>query len=259
MIKIFRELRRQLVMIYKFDKYILYAIGEIILIVVGILIAVGIGEWRSNVKNEQELKSYYESLYYDLNQDKESLDSLIILFDTASRAIYQEIDKMQTGKYTQDSLYSNVPGWMVYLTEFTPSKPTYMEIISSGKLQLFTNEDIKKQLLKVYNSLYPEVQFRQTATNDYIRSNRTEGLMDTYRWLMIVRNDGQEYTTIDLKNNITPLKHDWLSDRQSDKYLRFENYLTITGSSYQGFTIRYRKIIPEIEYLMKLMKDELNK
>ena len=43
----------------KLKKYIFYAIGEILLVVIGILIAVGISEWRQNVKKHRELISYY--------------------------------------------------------------------------------------------------------------------------------------------------------------------------------------------------------
>lgn len=50
MLKFFRKIRYQLLNAKKFNKYILYAIGEILLVVIGILIAVGIGEWRQNIK-----------------------------------------------------------------------------------------------------------------------------------------------------------------------------------------------------------------
>ena len=257
MIQLFRRLRRQLLTENKLTRYIVYAIGEIVLIVIGILIAVGIGEWRADIKREQEQTSYYEGLYYDLSQDVNRLDSLIVLFGTASSGIFNEIDKIQLPSYNIDSLYSNVPAWMLYITEFTPTKPTFTEILSSGKLQLIQNEDIKTQLLKIYTDLYPEVQFRQEATNEYIRTNRTEELMDTYRWLEIVLNDGQEYTNVPLQNPMFPIEHNWINNKQSEKFLRFENYLTVTGSSYQGFIIRYRKLILEINHLLQLLEDEL--
>ena len=157
MIKFFRKIRQGLLRENKFSKYLIYAIGEIVLVVIGILIAVGIGEWRTDIRNQRELASYYEGILYDLTQDKERLESLAIIFETASIGISEEIDKMQLDSYNLDSLYSNVPAWMVYVTEFSPNKPTFTEILSSGKLQLFKNESIKKQLLKVYSNLYPEM------------------------------------------------------------------------------------------------------
>ncbi len=257
MINFFRKIRAQLLNENKTGKYFKYAIGEIILVVIGILIALGIGEWRQDLKKQKELTSYYNGLYYDLNQDKLRLESLIILFETASSGIIKEIDKMQLSSYNIDSLYSNVPAWMVYVTEFNPNKPTFTEILSSGKLQLFKNEEIKKQILKVYSNLYPELQFRQNSSNEFIRANRTENLMDTFRWLKILENDGLSRTDIALKNPKVQLNHDWIDNKKSEKYLRFENYLTVTLAAYQGFLLRYKNNIIEVELLLLLLEEEL--
>ena len=50
MLKFFRKIRYQLLNEKKLNKYIFYAIGEILLVVIGILIAVAIGEWRQDIK-----------------------------------------------------------------------------------------------------------------------------------------------------------------------------------------------------------------
>jgi len=259
MFKFFRKARQQLVKENRVSKYTLYAIGEIFLVVIGILIALGIGEWRLDLKKQKELTSYYQGLHYDLNQDKLRLENLILLLEKSSAGIIREIDKMQLDSYNKDSLYSNVPSWMVYVTEFKPNKPTYTEILSSGKLQLFKNIEIKKQVLKVYSNLYPELIFRQNASNEFIRANRTEWLMDTYRWLNILNNDDFSETDIRLNNPKVPFNHDWLNDKQSDKYIRFENYLTVTLAAYQGFLFRYRNAKDEIELLLSVLNDELEK
>ena len=179
------------------------------------------------------------------------------LFEKASIGLSKEIDNMQLESYNLDSLYSNVPSWMVYVTEFSPNKPAFTEILSSGKLQLFKNEEIKKQMLKIYSNLYPEMQFRQRASNEFIRSNRTENLMDTFRWLEILSNDGRSSTDVNLKNPMAEFNHDWLKDKQSEKYLRFENYLTVTLAAYQGFILRYRSNSVEVELLLSQIKTEL--
>jgi hypothetical protein len=134
MIKFFRLIRQRLLNDGKFSKYSVYAIGEILLVVIGILIAVGIGEWRQNIKKEKELQGYYQGIKYDLNQDKIRMSALDSLYKNAERGILREIDKMQLKSYNQDSLYNNVPAWMIYIVAFTPSDSTFTEIVSSGKL-----------------------------------------------------------------------------------------------------------------------------
>ncbi len=50
MIKFFRHIRKRLLTENKFSKYLLYAIGEIVLVVIGILIALSINNWNETRK-----------------------------------------------------------------------------------------------------------------------------------------------------------------------------------------------------------------
>ena len=58
MIKFFRKIRQQLLTENKFSKYMLYAIGEIVLVIIGILIALAINE-NAKDKNNVELRDLY--------------------------------------------------------------------------------------------------------------------------------------------------------------------------------------------------------
>ncbi|MGB0916570.1 MAG: DUF6090 family protein [Flavobacteriales bacterium] len=66
MIKFFRKIRQQLLSENKFTKYLIYAIGEIILVVIGILLAVSINEWNSNRKAQQEIDHLLVAFQKDL-------------------------------------------------------------------------------------------------------------------------------------------------------------------------------------------------
>jgi len=58
MIKFFRKIRQKMLTENKFSKYLLYAIGEIILVVIGILIALSINNWNQNsTRNKLELEA----------------------------------------------------------------------------------------------------------------------------------------------------------------------------------------------------------
>ncbi|MEH6779913.1 DUF6090 family protein, partial [Maribacter arcticus] len=52
MINFFRIIRQQLLAENKFSRYLLYAIGEIVLVVIGILIALSINNWNENRKQK---------------------------------------------------------------------------------------------------------------------------------------------------------------------------------------------------------------
>ena len=69
MIKFFRRIRQRLLSENKFRNYVLYAIGEIILVVIGILIALQINNWNEEQKTESKVQDYYVLLLEDLNSD----------------------------------------------------------------------------------------------------------------------------------------------------------------------------------------------
>lgn len=173
--------------------------------------------------------------------------------------IVNEVDKMQLNSYNEDSLYSNVPSWLEYIIEFTPNNPTYTEIVSSGKLQLFNNKELKSEILNVYGNLYPELQFRQNASNEFIRNLRTDVLMDTFRWMKMLNNDGKNRTDLKLKNPKFHINHNWLKDKHSDKYLKFENYLNVSRAGYISNLIRYKSVKAKLELLISLIDNELEK
>jgi hypothetical protein len=69
MIKFFRHIRQRLLTENKFSKYLLYAIGEIFLVVIGILIALSINNWNEQRKTVNKEKGYIRSIYQDLQKD----------------------------------------------------------------------------------------------------------------------------------------------------------------------------------------------
>ena len=66
MIKFFRKIRQKLLTEKKFSKYLIYAIGEIVLVVIGILIALQINNWNEDQKNKALEKNMLENLAENL-------------------------------------------------------------------------------------------------------------------------------------------------------------------------------------------------
>ena len=69
MIKFFRHIRQRLLSENKFSKYLLYAIGEIVLVVIGILIALQINNWNEERKEFRKSKALLEEFRRDLARD----------------------------------------------------------------------------------------------------------------------------------------------------------------------------------------------
>lgn len=75
MIKLFRHIRQSLIQDNKMGKYFKYALGEIVLVVVGILIALQINTWNEARKQKAKLKVVLSSVYQDLIADSLIIDN----------------------------------------------------------------------------------------------------------------------------------------------------------------------------------------
>lgn len=128
----------------KTGKYLKYAFGEIILVVIGILIALYINNWNQNRQQENEelnslkfLKAEFEGNLqkFDGNFEKQKIRLAVInniLFEDLSQNTLWELDSIY-----QLSFYS----WT-----YNPSFSTYNSLISSGKMNQFSNDSLKIKL-----------------------------------------------------------------------------------------------------------------
>jgi hypothetical protein len=69
MLRFFRQIRQRLLTDNKFSKYLLYAVGEILLVVIGILIALQIDNWNEEKKEKQRLNDFLTEIQKDLSDD----------------------------------------------------------------------------------------------------------------------------------------------------------------------------------------------
>ena len=88
MIKFFRKIRQKLLTENKFSKYLLYAIGEIVLVVIGILIALQINNWNELRKANNREHSLYQNILIDLENEDIRLNSALGQYKQHSDAYY---------------------------------------------------------------------------------------------------------------------------------------------------------------------------
>jgi len=106
MIKFFRKIRYNLIEQNKTGKYFKYAIGEIILVVIGILIALSINNWNEEKKTQQRIVSFLIEIQNNLDNDILKANSIIdnyIIKDSLLRNIRQ--NKVLYKDFTQDQDY----------------------------------------------------------------------------------------------------------------------------------------------------------
>lgn len=81
MLRFFRQIRQRLLTDNKFIKYLLYAVGEILLVVIGILIALQVNNWNEERKAKRELNTILLEIYKDLNNDLKNLADRVADFN----------------------------------------------------------------------------------------------------------------------------------------------------------------------------------
>jgi hypothetical protein len=140
MIKFFRHIRQNLIMENKTGKYLKYAIGEIVLVVIGILIAIQLNEWRLDSSNSKQKQIVLKALQLEFEANLEQLDTVLFYIEKAPK-IYPlviEMIKNPDGDYSDQDI-SNAIVNLSYTWTFNPSNGALRSAISSSQIHLLEN------------------------------------------------------------------------------------------------------------------------
>jgi hypothetical protein len=155
MIKFFRKIRQNLLSEGKTGKYFKYAIGEIILVVIGILIALQINNWNENRKQNKTEKEFITSVKNDLKQDKAFIQLIIGQLEPRIEA-YKTLNNELVNLYQNDrkSLDSIFKAYFRSQRTFYPILGSYESAIAGNQLTNFRNKKLLQKIIKLYNSTY---------------------------------------------------------------------------------------------------------
>ena len=162
MIKFFRKIRQKLLSENKFSKYLIYAIGEIVLVVIGILIALQINTWNENRKLVRLEKEILLEIKDGLQSDLEQLDKVINDHTTFINSQEKIIEWMESDKTFDDSL---IPLFKqtTWITWFLP-KDAQFESLKQFGVRNISNKALGAQLTYMYDVIYEKVQLWQEET-----------------------------------------------------------------------------------------------
>lgn len=156
MLKFFRRIRQKFLSENRFSKYLLYAIGEIILVVIGILIALQINNWNSeNLRQKEEIKILkelrigFESDLKDMRFNQRSYQRAI----QASKVLKEVIENDQI---YHDSLQGYF-GKSVSIPRFIANTGAFETLKSKG-VDLISNDSIRLQILEVHDFIYESLK-----------------------------------------------------------------------------------------------------
>jgi len=165
MIKIFRKIRQKLLTESKFSKYLIYAIGEIILVVVGILIALQVNNWNENRKLRELELSTLKEIRANLIKDIEDFETNIRWHGLSAQSSQIILDALKDRTAYHDSLskhFSRIPANPIFM----PTTSAYQNL-KANDINLITNDSLRGELQGLYEARYVYTAKITGAAFDY--------------------------------------------------------------------------------------------
>ncbi|MBM1108222.1 hypothetical protein JQC67_18865 [Aurantibacter crassamenti] len=150
MIKFFRRIRQKMLSENKFSKYLLYAIGEIVLVVIGILIALSINTTNQKIKRQELTQTYLKSLMVDIVQDTIEIEAIIMHHISDSLKISEHRNILTNDDATLDDVVKiMVNDWDPRIGSIRGfNTQTFDALVSTGNIDLI-DPDILELLGKI--------------------------------------------------------------------------------------------------------------
>ena len=233
--KLFRKLRRNLLQEGRFSNYVLYAIGEILLVMVGILLAFQVDRWNEQRRDRIKELKYYTNLKGDLEQYRFGIEGQIDynsrhmeMFNYAlSASLSRDLDK-------QDTITSTIP-YLFNYSDFDRDGKIYETLVNSGDVKLLSNERITKDIRGL------EWRFQ------YL--NRMENI----HWDIIL-----EYVSSWATTNVNIAQLEVVNPESLYSY-EFQNLLILLPRIMGEKDVIYQSAIVEIDQLIDQLNSEIDK
>ena len=204
MFKFFRSLRKNLISEGKTTKYFKYAIGEIILVAIGILLALQINTWNSDRIVKQEEKAVLEKLSKDLEADYIRFTEIDSFYSEHLEYLKHSQDLIYKKELSDDDIKEVKNYYGAQIQEISPRLTTYEEMVNSGKIYNLTNDELVDEIIEYYKMIDEGIyQLRQTR-NEFRAVFFGSALTDYWFW----RGD----------KNPFPYAKDFFSNQNSNAY-----------------------------------------
>jgi hypothetical protein len=185
MIKFFRKIRQKLLAENKFSKYLLYAIGEIALVMIGILLALQVNNWNEEKKSIRTSKVLLEEIVEDLKTDT-------VAFNSAYNAVLKQIGNEEWVLAKRDyeinqveQLWDCFSGWYY---DYYINERTFQKIQSDANTRIIGFDSIFKKITNYYkvhnNRVKAHVKWdivEVTERQQYMKDLESDIEIDNYR------------------------------------------------------------------------------
>ena len=252
MIPLFRKIRKKMADDNKPLKYMRYAIGEIVLVVIGILVALQVNNWNENRIKLNESIIHLQSLKSDLEVDT-------IYFNQQKREAQKQVDNylifFKKSYETQNNI-EEVTELIDLAYPFTKylhvQNSTFLEMVNAGKLNDLANEELKSSIV----ALYRDYEIARLGNRDY--NEYTVSLMEGLKFNIWKFLSGNRENLFDEEFMFHDNDWKFLNDYSSPKFQQFENMVTQYHGKQFAAIYMFDELKIKASLLIKEINDELN-
>ena len=245
MIKFFRKIRQRLLTENKFTKYLLYAIGEIVLVVIGILIALSINNWNQNRMLQLKTHTYLSEIINDLKADTSA-------FSVGIRHYNKKIATNQPKLFKTDFSNSSIEELekliVLQYYAYRIVDNSHQKIRSSG----FTNLQELDTIFRSINKYYSELQDWHNQLVNY----EIQGVNEQSDYWFLE----QEIYEISNKNNFPVIQNAFERKANLIRLLttpKGRNYLYSDYERKQRMAKHYKEMFEDASALIQEIENEL--
>ena len=169
MIKFFRKIRHKLLSENKFSKYLIYAIGEIILVVIGILIALSINNWNANRINTKKESIVLLNIHNEFKKNKIQLDTILKKHKIVKRNCTKIINLFPIKSISEPIILDSLPRYLFFTYgayTFNPSQSSINALTSTSSFDIIENDELRNLLIS-WNDLVEDYQEEEIKSSDF--------------------------------------------------------------------------------------------
>jgi len=268
MIKLFRKIRQRTLTenppngrAGKFGNYLLYATGEIILVVIGILIALQINNWNEGQKQKSKEIEILTSMSALLEEDQNSIEKIIPYNQRIRQSMDIILERLHDDLPYQDSLKYSFGNTITYW--FYDAKTSVFENLKSEGVNLISNKSLRREIIDYYDDSGRYSTRLQADNYRRILEDASQNLLNIRfnsfwdgnyeQWILQMENNDGEQDMMDIQIEMVPKNFEAL--KKDEKYLYFLRSLKNFNSWYMDRMFRARLI--RVKELRKNIESEL--
>jgi hypothetical protein len=236
----------------KTGKYLKYAIGEIVLVVIGILIALQINNWNENRKKNAQEQFILERLKADITTDIQSISLQMATIKENTTELNFCLDVILGKSESSLSDFRKNLNPLLSLTFFNQNQTTFNNIVSSGQIEFIQNKILTDSITKYYNYNY---KGWDTAMLDYTRNIMAPFILGFDH--MPQGSEGwdsdENFTRVDI--NDSKISPKTIKDYQNEVFIL--NILRQKIYNMEGQHMEYKNLKIYSEQLLKQINNEL--